>query len=66
VMNLQIEEGRSCLDEVVRMLVEMTVDGVRQIAGPGAPAEELAKLCSAHAVRLAAGQDRADPEPGAS
>jgi hypothetical protein len=66
VMNLLMEEGRPCLDHVVRMLLQLTAGAVRQIAGPGAPAEELARMCSAHAVRLAAEQDRADPEPGAS
>jgi hypothetical protein len=65
VMNLVIEEGRSCLDEVIRMLVQIAASGVGRVAGPG-DAEELAKLCSAHAVRLAAGQNRADPQPGES
>lgn len=58
VMSLLIEEGRYCLDHVVRMLVQMTAGAVRRIAGPGASAEELAKMCSEHAVRLAAEQDR--------
>jgi hypothetical protein len=58
MLNLLIEEGRPCLDHVVRMLVQMTADAVRRIAGPGVPAEELAKVASAHAVRLAAEQDQ--------
>jgi len=64
VMSLLIDEARPCLDHVVRMLVHLTAGAVRRMAGPHAPAEELAKMCSAHAVRLAAGQDRADPRPG--
>lgn len=58
VMSLLIEEGRYCLDHVVRMLVQLAAGGVRRIAGPDVPAEELAKVASAHAVRLAAEQDR--------
>ena len=66
VMALLIEEGRPCIDHVVRMLVELTAGAVQLIAGPDAPAEELAKMASAHAVRLAAEQGRASPELGAS
>ena len=65
-MSLLLEGGRPCLDHVVRMLVEMTVGAVRVIAGPGASAEELASVCSAHAVRLVAEQDRENGERHAS
>jgi hypothetical protein len=58
VMSLLIEDGRPCLDHVVRMLVVLAAGAARRIAGPGVSAEELAKAASAHIVRLAAEQDR--------
>lgn len=56
-MTILIEEGRPCIDHVVRMLVQLTAGAIRRSVGPGVPAEELAKMASAHVVRLAAEQD---------
>ncbi len=61
VMALLIEEGRYYLAHVVRMLVDLTAGAVRKVAGPRATGEELARMASEHAVRLAAEQDRHRP-----
>jgi len=58
VVSMLIDEGRPCLEQVVRMLVGLTADAVRRVAGPGVTGEELARMCSGHLVRLAAERDK--------